>query len=69
MLRIVYMGDHTSRQGDFAVWNTVTDRFLEDDLGDQTWMCYEELEENSCSISPTHLERIKRLLDGMKTQT
>ena len=45
MLHIVDLRKHTCGKKDFAVWDTVNDRFVEDESGDQSWNGLAEFKE------------------------
>ena len=66
MLRIIDMTDATSSaygiqpEFSFAVWDTVRDRFMVDEHGDQCWTWSEWLEENPL---PHYRERVHNLAE------
>lgn len=60
MLRIIDMSQATGQEGSFSVWDTVTDRFLRDDDGDQYWYSFEDFEQGG--FSDGIVQRVGNLL-------
>jgi hypothetical protein len=65
MLRIIDMAEATGMEGNFAVWNTVIDRFLEGESG-QDWVSTEEFARDG--FDAECVERVKTLLAGREAK-
>ena len=60
MLRVVDMKDATSCENTFSIWDTVRDRFIEDECKDQCWDRVEDIDIPDSEL----IRRIRNLVEA-----